>query len=360
MTIRLTTYRQSPTPTAFCGTEERDLSLGTAEYQGPGTAHIPITNCLQDHFRSSMAEDIREGLSRPQKTLPCKYFYDERGSRLFEEICRLPEYYLTRAEMAILEQRAPELMEGLFDLDLVEIGSGANWKIKILFSAADRLQRKTLRYVPVDVCEEELLVSARDLLNSFPELAIHGVVGDFTCHMDRVPNERQRKFAFFGSTIGNFTAEDSASFLSHVADSMNRGDTFLLGCDMIKSVQIMEKAYNDSRGVTAAFNKNILQVINDELAANFDLNDFRHVAYFNHEEQRIEMHLEAARDMDVVISDLGMAFDFRKGETIHTEICRKFTPATMKQMVEEAGFRIDKWLTDDKRAFSLLRLTAPG
>ncbi|MFO8056408.1 MAG: L-histidine N(alpha)-methyltransferase [bacterium] len=321
---------------------------------------LPLTNCLDAGFGPSMAEDVKEGLSRKQKTLPCKYFYDERGSRLFEDICRLPEYYVTRAEMSILERDAAELMEGLYDLDLVEIGSGTNWKIKLLFAAAGKRQRKTMRYVPMDVCEQELMEAARDLRESFPELSIHGVVGDFTCHLHRVPDERKRKFAFFGSTIGNFSEHESQGFLSHLAGSMNPDDSFLLGFDMVKQVETMERAYNDGKGVTAAFNKNILRVVNSGLGADFDPAGFRHLAFYNAEEQSMEMHLQAERDMVVHVRELGMSFSFEEGETIHTEVCRKFTPERIENMVLESGFTIDRWFEADEEAFSLLRLKPAG
>jgi L-histidine N-alpha-methyltransferase len=325
---------------------------------GPQT--IPVTDCLKGRLRSSLADDVREGLGKKQKTLPCKYFYDERGSRLFEQICRLPEYYVTRSEMGIIGKCAEELMDGLYDLDLVEIGSGANWKIKLLFNAARAGQRKTMRYVPMDVCAEELLDAARDLQESFPELEIHGVVGDFTCHMDRVPDERKRKFAFFGSTIGNFSDAEAGNFLSHVAESMKEDDYFLIGFDMMKPVAIMERAYNDSQGVTAAFNKNILNVVNNELHADFDLQGFSHLAFWNGEEQRIEMHLKAERDMEVEIPEADMKVHFQKGETIHTEVCRKFTPEKIEEMVCNAGFEIDRWFPEKDGKFSLLRLERAG
>ncbi len=321
---------------------------------------IPITDCLQGRLRWSLADDVREGLGKKQKTLPCKYFYDERGSRLFEQICRLPEYYVTRAEMGIIEEGAEELMDGLYDLDLVEIGSGANWKIKLLFNAARAGQRKTMRYVPMDVCAEELMDAALDLQESFPEIEIHGVVGDFTCHMDMVPDERKRKFAFFGSTIGNFSDAEAGGFLSHVAESMNPDDSFLVGFDMQKSVEIMERAYNDSQGVTAAFNKNILKVLNNDLNADFDIQGFSHLAFWNGEEQRIEMHLKAERDMEVKVPAADMKVYFQKGETIHTEVCRKFTPEKIEEMVCDAGLEIDRWFLEKNRKFSLLRLSVPG
>ncbi len=321
---------------------------------------IPLTDCLSGELHRSMADEVREGLSMPQKSLPCKYFYDERGSRLFERICRLPEYYVTRAETGILEDGAAELMQGLYHLDLVEIGSGANWKIKLLLEAAQENQRQTMRYVPVDVCKEELMDAARDLLERFPELSIHGVVGDFTCHMDRIPGDRKRKFAFFGSTIGNFSEEERESFLSHVASSMTPDDSFLVGFDMVKPVEIMERAYNDSRGVTAAFNRNILQVINSELGADFDPSCFRHLAFYNHDEQRIEMHLEALRDMNVCIHDADFEVRFEKGETIHTEVCRKFTTEKIEEAVFKSGLKIDRWFEAKEEGFSLLRLSIRG
>jgi L-histidine N-alpha-methyltransferase len=248
-------------------------------------------------------------------------------------------------------------MGDMNDADLVEIGSGANWKIKILFEAVDEEQRRTLRYVPIDFCKEELEHAADGLLEVYPELSVLGLVGDFTKHMCRIPDDRQRLFLFLGSTIGNFNDRESDNFLKHVAESMDKKDRFLIGFDMVKPVEIMERAYDDAKGVTAAFNKNILRVINMELNAGFDPNKFRHLAFYNSEHERIEMHLEALEDMEVEITGLGEKVPFRKGETIRTEICRKFTPEKIRSATSQAGFTIRNWYKDEDDMFSLVELT---
>ncbi len=318
---------------------------------------IRIINRLDGELRRSLTRDVKTGLSAGNKHLPCKYFYDHRGSLLFEDICRLPEYYLTRAELCILERAAPALMECKYHVDLVEMGSGANWKIKVLLDAAGSKQRETLRYVPVDVCKEELSEAAHGLLDHFPGLPVLGVVSDFTRHMDAIPDGRKRMMIFFGSTLGNFSEPEAREFLRDVADSMNPGDSFILGLDMVKRVEVMERAYNDAQGVTREFNRNVLRVINSELDADFEPEGFAHLAFYNHEYERVEMHLMALKDMEVRIGVLGSTVNFREGETIHTENCRKFSEERIKSMTEETGFSIERWFTEEEHRYSLLELS---
>ncbi len=206
------------------------------------------------------AAEIRQGLAGSPKRLPCKYFYDALGSRLFEEICLLPEYYLTRTEIALLARKAPAIMAFFAEAggDLVELGSGSNQKIKLLLNGADGSFSGRVRYVPVDISPSALLESTQELLYLYEDLPILGIIGDFTRHLDILPPGR-KLITFLGSTIGNFSDQERIIFLKNIAGTMNPADRFLLGLDMVKPVDVIEAAYNDSRGVTAAFNKNILQ-----------------------------------------------------------------------------------------------------
>ncbi len=324
----------------------------TAECYG-----LDIRNCLKDRADREIARDVREGLLAEQKRLPSKYFYDADGSILFEEICRLPEYYVTRTEMALLNEVAGDITADFNNGDLVELGSGANWKIRMLLDAMDRDRRAGTRYVPVDVSESALVEAARDLLDIYPELDVMGVVADFTVDLHRIPRDRSKLVLFFGSTIGNLDHDESRTFLDEVSDSLTPGDRFLLGMDMLKPVEIIEAAYSDAAGVTAAFNKNVLRVVNRELAATFDLDHFDHLAFFNEAEERVEMHLRANRSVSVDIYDLEMQVDFAEGETIRTEICRKFSPESAERMIAEAGMTITRRHTDPKGWFSLAEAT---
>ena len=314
---------------------------------------LEVRNHLSERSDRQIVLDVRRGLTGVQKYISSKYFYDARGSVLFDRICNLPEYYLTRTELALLQSIARELTRDFENGDLVELGSGANWKIRILLDALGRARRATTRYVPVDVSETALLAAARHLLKLYPELEVTGVVADFTRDLHQLPTDRSKLLLFFGSTIGNLNEAESQIFLRAVADTLSDGDRFILGLDMLKSPEIVEAAYNDSQEVTAAFNKNVLLVLNRELRATFDPDDFDHVAFFNEDEERIEMHLRANRRVDVEIRDLDNSVRLEKGETIVTEICRKFSRASAGNMLNSAGLDIMRWHTDPKGWFSI-------
>lgn len=314
---------------------------------------LELVNCMKENAESRIACEVRAGLTARRKTLPSKYFYDARGSQLFEQICLLPEYYVTRTEMALLEEVAPKIVDGFDNGDLVELGSGANWKIRTLLEALGEDGRARTRYVPVDVSESALVEAANELLGLYPELDVKGVVADFTCDLHELPSDRRKILLFFGSTIGNLSTEEASIFLSEVRRSMRDGDRLLLGMDMVKPRAVLEAAYNDSEEVTAAFNKNVLHVLNRELSADFDPDHFDHVAFYNEDKQRVEMHLRANRDVEVNIEDLEIVMNLSKGESIHTEICRKFTPESAKAMLEESGLAIKTMHTDERNWFSL-------
>lgn len=317
---------------------------------------IEIMNYTKETFLNDLRSDVLLGLTSPQKSLPSKYFYDECGSRLFEEICGLPEYYQTRAELSILKGSAVHIMRDLGEVDIVELGSGSNLKIRTLLDACIRSCRTDICYLPIDVSESALVESSVELLGSYPDLRIVGIVADFMKQIKQIPAGRGRLFVFFGSTIGNFEYEARIDLLKLVAGMMGPGDRFLLGIDMIKSADMLENAYNDSRGVTAKFNKNILNVVNRELNTGFDLSHFDHVAFYNAAMERVEMHLRANRSILVEIDGLGMQVSMEKGETIHTEICGKFSRDSAKAMAKEAGLRIDRWYSDPQGWFSLVEL----
>ena len=309
---------------------------------------------FEEGATNNIAHDVLVGLRSEQKYIPSKYFYDSRGSRLFEVICNLPEYYPTRTELVLLFSYATDIVRGFAHGDLVELGSGANWKIRTLLQAMGRSQRSDVRYVPVDVSSSALKQSAADLETMYPELRVNGIVADFTRDLHCIQSDRPKLVLFFGSTIGNLDEREASSFLECLAATLNPGDRFLLGLDMIKPTEILEAAYNDSRSVTAEFNKNILLVVNRELRANFNPDSFEHVAFFNEEEERVEMHLRARRDLWVQVRKVDASFVLRKGETVRTEICRKFRRISAEKMIHDAGMEVSRWYTDPKGWFSLL------
>lgn len=316
---------------------------------------LKVYDCLVQTESDARAAEIYKGLTDKQKKIPSKYFYDAAGSKLFEEICRLPEYYPTRTELSILKRCASQIMGGFNEGDIVELGSGANWKIRTLIDSINEHERKHLRYVPVDVSRTALMEASEEMLEIYPALSIVGIVADFNFQLKLTP-DRQRLFLFLGSTIGNLDEKESVRFLENVAGMMGKGDRFLLGLDMLKPVEIIEAAYNDSKGVTAKFNKNALKVLNREFDANFDLSHFDHHAFFNREKERVEMHLRANRNVKVEIGELDFALEMEKGDTIRTEICRKFSRESAGKMADSAGFKIAEWYTDEKGWFSLAML----
>jgi len=318
---------------------------------------IEIRSHHDSSFRSEILKDVSTGLNAPRKSLPSKYFYDERGSQLFEEICSLPEYYPTRTEMSILKLSAPIIMKSFDRGDIVELGSGANWKIRMLLDAAGASKLSDLRYIPVDVSESALTEASEELLRLYPGLEVLGIVADFTMHMEAVPCDRRRLIVFLGSTIGNFNETMREDFLKLVAGTMNDSDSFLVGFDMLKPKATIEAAYNDTRGVTSEFNKNILRVINRELNADFIISHFDHVAFFNNDRDRIEMHLRANRNTVVNIDDLELELQIAKDETIHTENSCKFSRDGVKHLVKKSGLNIRNWYSDEKGWFSLAELS---
>jgi L-histidine Nalpha-methyltransferase len=312
--------------------------------------HVEV--CGPASGRQELAKDVRAGLCRSPKSLPPKYFYDERGAKLFDAICDTPEYYPTRSEQALLARIAPQLIEQLAPSDLVELGSGSARKTRTLLDAVSRLRARA-RYVPFDVSEEMLRASSRQLLEEYPWLEVRAMVGDYDRDLDRLPPGERRLFLFLGGTIGNFEVGADAAFLGRIARQMQTVDRLLLGTDLIKDERTLSSAYNDARGVTAAFNLNVLQVVNRELGGRFDPSAFEHVAFYDPERQRIEMHLRSRRAHDVRIDGLGISVHFERGETILTEISRKFSRASVEALLGRAGLALCEWFLPADGAFAL-------
>lgn len=305
---------------------------------------------------SQFARDLLAGLSAMPKSIPAKYFYDDRGSALFEQICALPEYYPTRVETELLRRHAREMAELVGpDITLVEFGAGALRKVALLLRALDTPRA----YVPIDISGDFLRTMAGKLRESQPTLAIHPVVADFTKAMALpVIGNNERRMGFFpGSTIGNLEPQDALGFLSH-AKSLLRGGGLLIGVDLVKDPEVLHAAYNDSAGVTAAFNKNVLVRANRELGADFDVEAFAHYAFYNPGLRRIEMHLLSRERQTVFV--LGRDIVFEEGETIHTENSRKYTVEEFQRLALAAGFLPGRVWCDKDRLFSLHWLEAAG
>jgi L-histidine N-alpha-methyltransferase len=301
-----------------------------------------------------LASDVRRGLSASPKSLPPKYFYDERGSELFEEITRLPEYYQTRTELRILRDIAPGLVERHGVGELVELGSGASRKTRALLDAMHRAGALE-RYIPFDVCPEAILAAAGRLSGDYPELAVHGVSGDFAQHLTAVPPKdgAPRLVAFLGGTIGNLEPGERAPFLRSVAGLMDGDDLLLVGTDLAGDAARILPAYDDAAGVTARFNLNVLEVINRELGADFDVGAFAHVALYDPGPPWIEMRLRSLRDQVVRVAALHMSVPFAAGEEMRTEISCKFTRGSVEEMYAAAGLELAEWHPDPRGWFAV-------
>jgi L-histidine Nalpha-methyltransferase len=295
---------------------------------------------------------VRAGLTAVPKTLPPKYFYDARGSELFDEITRLPEYYLTRAETSILQRHSADIAALSRCESLVELGSGTSAKTRLLLRAL--LDGGTLReFVPFDVDPAVLTEASDALAAEYPGLAIAPFVGDFEHDIGSIPARGRRTIAFIGSTIGNLEPGVRSRFLAQVGAALRPGDTFLLGTDLVKDTGRLLRAYDDAAGVTAAFNRNILLVVNRELDADFDTDEFRHVALWDARREWIEMRLRSERAQRVTISDLGLVVSFEAGEELRTEISAKFRRERIEAELAAAGMRMVRFWTDQDGDFGL-------
>ena len=300
----------------------------------------------------ALRRDVLHGLRQTPKTLPPKWFYDATGSDLFDRITRLPEYYPTRTEASILRARAAEIVAASDADTLVELGSGTSEKTRLLLDAM-RDSGALKRFIPFDVDPSVLHDAAAALRGEYPGADITVVCGDFEHDLGTIPKLGRRMVVFLGSTIGNLTPGPRAEFLAALAESMQPGDTLLLGTDLVKDIDRLVRAYDDSAGVTAAFNRNVLAVVNRELDATFDLEKFEHVARWNAEQERIEMWLRSTADQRVRIGGLDLIVDFAAGEEMLTEVSCKFRPAGVAAELAAAGLTRTHWWSDDAGDFGL-------
>ena len=314
---------------------------------------IRIDSHLDAGQERSLAEDVLDGLTRPFKELAPKHFYDARGAELFDRICELPEYYPTRAERAILERNAAGVAALTGAVELVELGSGTAAKTRVLLDAlqaAGTLQR----YVPVDVTESMVRDCAETLTEEYPGLRVHGVIGDFERHLDGVPGAiGPRIVAFLGGTVGNFQPGSRRRFLRSIGRLLGPDDHLLMGTDLVKDPGVLEAAYDDEQGVTAEFNLNVLRVLNRELDADFDPEDFDHIALFDTEHEWIEMRLRSRREHTTLVRALDLPVHFDAGEEVRTEISAKFTPERLQGDLAAAGLELVRWFTDPDELFAL-------
>ncbi|MGW7358985.1 L-histidine N(alpha)-methyltransferase [Streptomyces sp. NPDC054802] len=308
----------------------------------------------EDATDAALRADVLHGLTRTPKSLPPKWFYDARGSELFEEITRLPEYYPTRAEREILAARAPEIAAATGARTLVELGSGSSEKTRFLLDALPGLHT----YVPVDVSESALAGAAEALLAERPALKVHALIADFTRGLALPGTPGPRLVAFLGGTIGNLLPGERAVFLRSVRSLLDPGDFLLLGTDLVKDEEVLVRAYDDAAGVTAAFNKNVLAVLARELGADVDPDDFDHVALWNSENEWIEMRLRARSACTVKIRELDLAVPFEAGEELRTEVSAKFRQDGVRTELRAAGLELTHWWTDEGGRFALSLSTA--
>lgn len=304
-----------------------------------------------------MAHEVRAGLTGKPRSIPPKYFYDERGSKLFDAICELPEYYLTRAERDLLVAHAETIVGATRATALVELGSGMARKTGLLVRALCSVTPAPL-YVPFDIARTAIDASARALRAECPSLRVQGIIGDFGSDLPVLarevpPAHGPRLFAFLGSTIGNLDETEAPALVSGVASAMAAEDAFLLGADLVKDERVLNAAYNDSRGVTAAFNRNVLRVVSRELDGDFDENAFDHLALYEASRQRIEMHLVARARQRVTLRAIDLSFEIAAGERLLTEISRKFTRESLEDTLVRGGMRLERWLAANDGVFAL-------
>ena len=312
---------------------------------------VDIKLTEQDSEVSDDLAEILDGLSQPQKALSPKFFYDETGSQLFDQITELPEYYPTETELAIMRDKVSEIVELIGpEASLIEFGSGSSMKIRLLLEHMIR----PAAYVPVDISREHLMAAAELLAADYPQIEILPVAADFTHPFD-LPNPKippVRNIVYFpGSTIGNFTLDDARSLLRVMHQEAGEGGALLIGVDLQKDESVLERAYDDATGVTAEFNRNLLHRLNREFGADFDINAFEHVSFYNRERGRIEMHLKSLREQIVTIGK--RKFGFADGESIHTESSHKYTLAGFRELAASAGFTVRKVWTDPRNYFSI-------
>jgi L-histidine N-alpha-methyltransferase len=305
-----------------------------------------------DDLRRELEADALAGLTASPKTLPPKWFYDERGSQLFEKITELPEYYPTRAEREILATHAADIAAATGPKTLVELGSGSSDKTRLLLDALHR-HGTLARFVPLDVSESALRAAAAAINADYPDLDVHAIVGDFTAHLDRIPSGDGRMVAFLGGTIGNLVPAERAAFLSTLRATLQADEWLLLGTDLVKDEATLVAAYDDAAGVTAEFNRNVLRVLNRDLDGDFDVEGFTHVARWDPAEEWIEMRLRAGRAQVVHLKRLDLRVEFGAGEELRTEVSAKFRREGVAAELAAAGFAVRQWWTDGAGRFGM-------
>jgi len=306
------------------------------------------------NIEKSFAEEIAFSLNEDSKFISPKFFYDKKGSNLFESICSVPEYYPTRTEISILKKLDHDLPSYLNEnVRLVELGSGASVKTRLILDVFTKLQAKT-EYFPIDI-SEILTESSEQLLKDYPTLNITGIIDTYEGGLEFLQNydDKQNLIIFLGSSFGNFSPNDGEIFLKKIFSTMKKGDLFLIGLDLVKDKKILESAYDDPSGVTAKFNLNVLSRINDELDANFIINNFSHYSIYNENDQRIEMNLKSLIPQSVIIKKSNLSLNLDEGELIHTEYSHKYNPSQIKTLLCDIGFEIKNMWLDDKKYFSL-------
>ena len=315
-------------------------------------ARVIVQNIAPSRTIPTLREDVADGLSQRPRELHPKYFYDERGSELFDAICDTPEYYLTRTEFELLERHGWDILAATEPHNMLELGSGTSRKTRLLLS---HWRQPGGIYWPFDVSAEMLEKVAGELTSEYPSLSIHGLVGDYTAGFGNFPDLEGKTLAMFlGSTLGNFAPEFAESFLADFASHLQPGDYLLIGADLDKDASVIEAAYNDAQGITAQFNKNVLRVMNAELDADFDSESFTHRAVYNQELRRIEMYLVSDQDQSVEISALGRTFDFKAGEKILTEISRKFRLEDLEGLMKVAAMEVVQTFVHPDRPYALM------
>ncbi len=318
-----------------------------------GTTRLSVRGHLPEGYMAdALRRDVSLGLTAEPKWLPPKWFYDGRGSELFEEITRLDEYYPTRAEREILHRHAADVAATLPAHTLVELGSGSSEKTRLLLDAL-RDTGTLERYVPVDVSEPALRAAGGALLADYPGLTVDAVVSDFDAHLGIPDEPGPRLVVFLGGTLGNLTPDERAVFLADVRAQLRPGDGLLLGADLVKDTGVLVRAYDDAQGVTAEFNRNVLRVVNRELDADFDVERFEHVALWNDRDEWIEMRLRSRGAQTVKVRDLDLVVEFADGEEMRTEISAKFRASGLAMELERAGFSVARWWTDAENRFGL-------
>ena len=327
-----------------------------------GSQRLKIDNLRDPRVTASAQEgsDLIAGLTQAQKSIPCHYLYDDRGSEIFEQICELPEYYPTRTEAQILRDYGSAIAQRTGNCELIELGSGSSTKTRLLFDAYQSLG-EALYYVPIDVSAGMLEASAQQLLAEYPTLEIHGLIGTYEqalAHLPPSPTSKRMVF-FLGSSLGNFPPEQCREIFQAVKRALQPGDYFLLGLDLQKSKAILEPAYDDSQGVTAEFNYNLLDHLNRRFQGNFNRQHFRHWTFYNSELGQIETYLRSTQPQTVELKALNLTVDFREGETIHTEISRKFNRQEMAQELAQAGLPVLKTWSDSQEWFDLVLSQVP-